>query len=112
VFRNRIKNHNRLFHYSVHAAYGSKPRGWEGVEDIGDAINSTPPQPGDIHVDGRIDEEDARYLERALAASSERDFLLDPAVWFGDYRAADLNGDGQVTADDTALFRELRRTSK
>ncbi len=108
VYRNRLTNHNRLFRYSAKAAYGSKHRGWQGVEEIGDAIHSTPPIPGDVCVDGRIDERDALAFEHALAAEDERAFLLDPAVWFGDYRAADLNGDGQVDAADKPLFDELR----
>ncbi|QDT55419.1 hypothetical protein Pan44_34620 [Caulifigura coniformis] len=109
VYRNEIQNQNRTFHYWANPALGAKSRGWSGFAEMADAINVSPPRPGDVHVDGLLDATDVAYFQRGLAASDERAFLLDDAIWFGDYQAADMNGDGAVNTADIPAFIERCR---
>jgi len=109
IYRNVIENQNRIFHYWALAAHGAKSRGWTGFAEVADALDMSPPQPGDVHVDGLMDATDVAYFRRALAAADERAFLLDQSVWFGDYRAGDMNGDGVVNSADIPAFVERCR---
>jgi len=107
VYDNTYTNANYRFKYSAVAAYGSTSQGWTGEANIYDAINTTYLGAGDVYSDALLDEQDVALFLLAVEAIDELSFLLDNRVWFGDYDAADLNGDGIVDAQDAQPFLNL-----
>jgi hypothetical protein len=106
VYNNSYVNERYQVRYYATASFGSQSQGWVGLANISNAVNSTYIGAGDVYSDGILDEQDINLFMLALEAEDELDFLLDERVWFGDYQAADMNGDGKIDAKDIALFIE------
>jgi len=107
VYGNTYSGENYIFRFAAFASFGAPSQGWTGVVDITDAINSTYLGAGDVYSDALLDEQDVALFLLAVDAVDELSFLLDNRVWFGDYGAADFNGDGIVDARDAQPFIDL-----
>ena len=76
--------------------------GWGMIDLSKFDINQNPPvkpyTPGDANCDGTIDVRDVTCILRVLALANQGAY---------DKRAADLNGDGEVTIDDATLLQAV-----
>jgi hypothetical protein len=104
VYNTTYINVRYPFRLWVSADYGAKSQGWVGLIDFTGVANDTYLGAGDTCSDGVLDEKDIELFLLALDADDEMDFLLDNRVWFGDYQAADINGDGKVDVNDIPAF--------
>lgn len=107
VYNNTYTNVRYPFRFWVSVDYGAKSQGWAGLADFTGVANDTYLGSGDTLSDGVLDQKDIAQFLLALDAADEMDFLLDDRVWFGDYQAADINGDGKVDIQDAKLFLAL-----
>jgi len=107
IYGNTYANERYRFMYWARVDYGASSQGWTGRADLTGTASDTYLGAGDVYSDAVLDEQDVALFLLAVEAADEWSFLLDNRVWFGDYGAADLNGDGIVDARDAQPFVDL-----